>query len=150
ARAEVRRSSVSRRDPRRGLAAARPAPRGRAEQARGPMRSSGVLALMLSCTLLGACGFHRGSAFVPPDIDAAVVDTAVVVDSIPPDAYFACFGSGLVRVCLTTPPPSTLTPLGATLDTSTSTACLSAMQSDGSTVCVIAAQALSIDSPLAV
>ncbi len=92
----------------------------------------------LLLVLVGACGFHPR-----PSSDGGTTgfDGAT--------AYPACFGSGLIQVCLDAPPPDELAPLGSAFDT-TSRACLDVTQSDGSTVCVLAAVAVAITSNVAV
>ncbi|HEY5946619.1 MAG TPA: hypothetical protein VIV40_14050 [Kofleriaceae bacterium] len=92
----------------------------------------------LGFALLGACSFQHG---VIGDIDGARGSDAT--------AYDACYGSGLFHTCLTAPPPSMFAS-GSTLDTSTSTACALVAQTDGPTVCLIAAQAIVIDDNVSV
>jgi len=84
------------------------------------------------------------------NVDAAVdskppSDTPPLVDAAPPDAQ-VCFGTGIVQVCLAAAPTGTVTALGATIDTTSSTQC--AQLTSGGDFCVIAATAITLQTPL--
>lgn len=97
----------------------------------------------LLLALLSACSFEHGTAL--PDGGDQSPDA--VGDASTADA---CYGSGLFHTCLSAPPPVTFTPSGATLDTSSSTDCALLAQTNGPTVCLIAARAITISSDLTV
>jgi hypothetical protein len=97
-----------------------------------------------------------GGGIVTPDsgtIDAASPPDVAVdasIDARPPLDATACFGSGLVTVCLATPPTQPLTISARTVidtdDTSGASQC--AVLITGSDVCVVAATVITINADL--
>ncbi|HEX2687975.1 MAG TPA: hypothetical protein VHN14_15210 [Kofleriaceae bacterium] len=76
------------------------------------------------------------------------VDAAVDTPGTPPVDGQACFGTGIVRVCLATTPAQPLTiPDALTIDTSDSTMC-AATVSGAANYCVIAATSITVNATL--
>ncbi|MBC7976035.1 MAG: hypothetical protein H7138_13770, partial [Myxococcales bacterium] len=77
------------------------------------------------------------------------IDASIDTPEIPPDAT-ACFGTGIVRVCLVEPPTQPLTISDATIiDTSNPAMCAALLPgSTGGDYCVVAATTIAINNDL--
>ncbi len=98
----------------------------------------------LLVTTLGACSFSGGA---PVAIDAAPgIDTTILVDAPPPiDAPpgVTCYGSSWWQVCPTSPIPSGMLMVGATIDTD-GVGCAVLAGPNATTVCAIASESIKV------
>lgn len=87
------------------------------------------------------------SAVDPPDDAAILLDSAVEIDGaliVPPDAR-ACFGAGLLDICLATPPSAPLQIASTTtIDTQSSPMCVAYTGTNPGAYCVITGTSVSI------